>query len=190
MSATRMLVLGLAFWAGKAHGYQIRAELQSWRADSWARIKPGSLYHALRKAVADGLLVDAPEQGDGGPDRTVYSITPAGREELTRLVRSGLSTPGDPWMLNAAIAMLPTLERADAITQVNTRIEALVVQHREMEQWCFGGPPIKPEHVTEQAQLWLAQLVADLEWARKLVVRLEAGAYAMRVGDAPPSIQS
>ncbi|SES10498.1 PadR family transcriptional regulator [Actinokineospora terrae] len=189
MSATRMLVLGVVFWAGKAHGYQIRAELQSWRADSWARIKPGSLYHALRRAVTDGLLVDAPEQGDGGPDRTSYSITEAGRAELTRLVRSGLSTPGDPWMLNAAIAMLPTLRREDAIARLKERVSALEVQRREMEDWSFGGPPIKPEHVMEQAQLWLAQLVADLEWARKLLAKLEDGAYEMTEDGTPPSIQ-
>ncbi|GAA2970253.1 PadR family transcriptional regulator [Actinokineospora diospyrosa] len=189
MSATRMLVLGVVFWAGKAHGYQIRAELQSWRADSWARIKPGSLYHALRKAVADELLVDTPEPGDGGPERTAYSITAAGRAELDRLVTAGLSVPGDPWMLNAAIAMLPTLSRADAVAHLSARIEALEVARSEMEGWRGGADPIKPEHVAEQAELWLAQLNADLVWSRGLVARLLDGAYSMSEHGEPPSIQ-
>ncbi|GLZ41738.1 PadR family transcriptional regulator [Actinokineospora sp. NBRC 105648] len=179
MSATRMLVLGVVHWAGKAHGYQIRAELLSWRADSWARIKPGSLYHALRKAVADGLLVDEVEQGDGGPDRTSFTITEAGREELTRLVKEGLAVPGDPFMLNAAISMLPALRRADAVAMLRQRIDGLTAQRGELRQWQDGPPGLKPEHVCEQAHLWLGQLDADLAWATDLVRRLGEGAYAL-----------
>ncbi|PPK70352.1 PadR family transcriptional regulator [Actinokineospora auranticolor] len=189
MSATRMLVLGVVFWAGKAHGYQLRAELLSWRADSWARVKPGSLYHALRKAVDDGMMVDSVEPGDGGPERTVYAVTPAGRVELERLVRAGLSVPGDPTMLNAAVAMLPVLRREVAVEMLRQRVARLRIQLAELESWRSGGAGVKPEHVNEQAGLWIGQTVADLEWAEGLIERIDGGAYTFAVGDEPPAIQ-
>ena len=52
MSATKLLVLGVVHLSGGAHGYQVRYELQSWGVESWAKIKPGSIYHALKKAAA------------------------------------------------------------------------------------------------------------------------------------------
>ena len=48
MSAVRMLVLGVLRNLGQAHGYQVRRELLTWRADAWAHVDPGSIYQALR----------------------------------------------------------------------------------------------------------------------------------------------
>jgi DNA-binding PadR family transcriptional regulator len=31
------------------HGYDVRRMLLSWRADQWASVNPGSIYHALRR---------------------------------------------------------------------------------------------------------------------------------------------
>lgn len=56
MSATRMLVLGVVELVGEAHGYVVRRELKSWAADKWANVQPGSIYHALKSLVKDGLL--------------------------------------------------------------------------------------------------------------------------------------
>src|SRR5918994_17644 len=66
VSATKLLVLGIVHLSGGAHGYQVRSELQSWGAESWAKIKPGSIYHALKKAAADGLLTEHAEPGNSG----------------------------------------------------------------------------------------------------------------------------
>jgi DNA-binding PadR family transcriptional regulator len=82
MSATKLLVLGIVHLSGGAHGYQVRSELQSWRAEIWAKIKPGSIYHALKKAAADGLLTEHAEPGNSGPERVLYRVTARGRDEI------------------------------------------------------------------------------------------------------------
>ncbi|WP_425570628.1 PadR family transcriptional regulator [Nonomuraea rosea] len=64
--------------------YQVRSELQSWRAEIWAKIKPGSIYHALKKAAADGLLTEHAEPGNSGPERVLYRATARGRDEISR----------------------------------------------------------------------------------------------------------
>jgi hypothetical protein len=40
VTATRLLVLGAVHGLGHAHGYQVRRELLSWRADAWAKVAP------------------------------------------------------------------------------------------------------------------------------------------------------
>ncbi|GAA4414839.1 PadR family transcriptional regulator [Actinokineospora soli] len=180
MSATRMLVLGIIRWAGAAHGYQVRSELHGWGAQEWARMNPGSIYHAIRKAAADGLLVEVPEDGrDAGPDRMRYAVTDAGVAELRELVRSGLRTTRDPYMLNAALAMLPMLERADAVAMLDARLVELDEAIALLESFGDRPPNESPEHVVEQVRLWLAQVRTDKEWTTGLRERLLNGAYRM-----------
>src|SRR5690606_8927413 len=107
MSATKLLVLGIVHLSGGAHGYQVRSELQSWRAEIWAKIKPGPASHALKRAAADGLLAERGEPGKSGPERTLYQAPGRGREEIVELVRDGLRRTHDLAMLNASVAMLP-----------------------------------------------------------------------------------
>src|SRR3954466_2142424 len=111
MSATKLLVLGIVHLSGGAHGYQVRSELQSWRAEIWAKIKPGSIYHALKKAAADGLLTEHAEPGNSGRGRVVYRETSRGGDEIVDLVRAALRRTHDPTMRDASIALLPKLLR-------------------------------------------------------------------------------
>ncbi|WP_206792515.1 PadR family transcriptional regulator [Amycolatopsis sp. MtRt-6] len=183
ISATKLLVLGIVHLSGGAHGYQVRSELQSWRAETWAKIKPGSIYHALKKAAADGLLTEHAEPGNSGPERVLYRATPRGREEIVELVRDGLRRTQDPDMLNASIAMLPMLTRSDAIAHVSERVARLeaelVVQAEGWEDPHRDIPEHIPEHVREQAELWAGHARTELEWAKSLSKRLSEGAYTM-----------
>lgn len=188
MSATKLLVLGIVHLSGGAHGYQVRSELQSWRAEIWAKIKPGSVYHALKKAAADGLLTERVEPGKSGPERTLYQATDRGREEIVELVRDGLRRTHDPTMLNASIAMLPMLTRADAIVHVNERVARLEAELVEQTKWRENPNPDIPEHVRDQAELWAGHTRTELEWAKSLSKRLSDGAYIM--ADDPDSWRS
>ena len=96
MSATKLLVLGIVHLSGGAHGYQVRSELQNWRAEIWAKIKPGSIYHALKKAAADGLLTEHAEPGNSGPERVLYRVTARGRDEIVELVATVCGAPMTP----------------------------------------------------------------------------------------------
>lgn len=56
MSAIRLLVLGAVRQHGRAHGYQVRNDLEYWGAHEWSNAKPGSIYHALKQMAKQGLL--------------------------------------------------------------------------------------------------------------------------------------
>ena len=180
MSATKMLVLGVVHYAGEVHGYQVRQELASWHAETWANVKPGSIYHALKKAARDGLVDEVgPEPGNSGPDRVRYRMTDAGRRELVSLVRAALRNPDDDLTLNAAIALMPTLPRAEAIAAIDERIVALEKSLKGLRDWIEHPQDGLPEHVLEQAELWTTQVSGQLGWARGLRERLREGAYTM-----------
>src|SRR5690606_9911036 len=109
------------------HGYDVRRELLRWNADKWANLKPGSIYHGLRKLAEEGLLREvATERVGARPERTTYEITPAGEEEFDRLLREfwwGHQQPYDPFL--AAFSFLPALPRAEAAAALRNRANLL-----------------------------------------------------------------
>ncbi|MEU8609447.1 hypothetical protein AB0C29_15745 [Actinoplanes sp. NPDC048791] len=54
---------------------------------------------------------------------------------MVELVRDGLRRTHDPDMLNASIAMLPMLTRADAIAHVNERVARLEAELVVQAKW-------------------------------------------------------
>ncbi|MFE4538484.1 PadR family transcriptional regulator [Streptomyces scopuliridis] len=94
MSATRLLVLGVVRTHGTAHGYLITSELESMWAQEWAKLKSGSIYHALRQLAKDGLM--RATQIEEWPGRVDYEITEQGDAEFLRLLREALKRPRSP----------------------------------------------------------------------------------------------
>ncbi len=178
MSAVRMLVLGVIRMAGPTHGYHVRRELLSWRADKWANVAPGSIYHALKKLTKDGLLAEA-DPADK-PERTTYSITPAGENELFGLITEAIITPSsDPEPLNAAIAFLPLLPRATAVKLFEQRATQLEASVAAAKYWLDTGTEFgKPAHVAEIPRLWGIHVAASLDWSRDLARRIASGEYS------------
>ena len=68
------------------YGHQIRRAAQLDRTELWTDIKQGSLYSALHRMAAEGAIEVVRTEHEGSmPARTVYAITPAGRQELVAL---------------------------------------------------------------------------------------------------------
>jgi DNA-binding PadR family transcriptional regulator len=109
VSVTRLLVLGVVRILQPAHGYAVRRELLSWRADDWAHLNPGSVYNALPSMAKGGFLAEQadPVQGGSGPaTRATYTLTPEGESEFLSLVREALwrRHPMEPAWLAAGIS--------------------------------------------------------------------------------------
>lgn len=69
--------------AGPAHGYDLKREHDA-RFPGAKELAYGQVYAALQRLERDGLVdVTGTVQG-GGPERTVYAVTPEGRVELER----------------------------------------------------------------------------------------------------------
>lgn len=83
MNSTRLFVLGALARGGPMHGHEIRRRAQIDRMDLWADVKQGSLYGALHRMTAEGIIEEVRTEQEGNlPSRTVYAITSAGLAEL------------------------------------------------------------------------------------------------------------
>jgi DNA-binding PadR family transcriptional regulator len=81
---------------GEGHGYAIMREVSA-RTGGRTRLGPGTLYGAVKRLLADGLIAEAGERADSILDRErrrYYRLTPLGRrvaaaeaERLAELVR-------------------------------------------------------------------------------------------------------
>lgn len=181
MSAIRLLVLGAVRQHGRAHGYQVRNDLEYWGAHEWSNAKPGSIYHALKQMAKQGLLRAheiAPSTA-GGPPRTEYEITGAGTEEYFRLLREALTSYDQRMdVKSAAIGFIVDLPRSEAVALLEERIRRIeqwrstVIEHYVPEE----GPG-QYGHIGEIMNLWLHTADGEAAWTRGLIGRIEAGAY-------------
>jgi DNA-binding PadR family transcriptional regulator len=86
-----MLHTLVALADGDKHGYAVIKEIAR-RTDGSVRLSAGTLYALIRRAEADGLIVETDERPDISLDderRRYYRLTPLGRRvaaaEITRL---------------------------------------------------------------------------------------------------------
>jgi DNA-binding PadR family transcriptional regulator len=70
MSSVRLYILGALDRVGPMHGHQIRREAQTNRAELWTDVKVGSLYSALGRMAAEGIIEAVRTEKAGNlPDR-------------------------------------------------------------------------------------------------------------------------
>ena len=186
-----MMILGLVQWMQPVHGYDVRRELLSWNADKWAKIQPGSIYHALRKLSEEGLLREvAKEQVGARPARTTYEITETGAQEFMGLLRGSwwsIEGQADPFM--AAFSFLPALSRKEAAAGLRNRavqLRAGIEQLRSARD--SGWAESKPTYVSWMWELVMDRSEAEILWCERTAKRVEAEEPYMPGNPyAPPS---
>lgn len=191
MSAIRLLVLGAVRMHGRAHGYQVRNDLEYWGAHEWSNAKPGSIYHALKQMAKQGLLLaheTAPSTA-GGPPRTEYEVTEEGLAEYRTLLRDAIrSYDQNLDVLSAAIGFIVDLPREEAVALLKERVEGMREWRDSVTE--YYTPEEGPEslgHIGEIMNLWVHSADTGAEWTRGLIERIEGGAYTF-AGEGDPFV--
>jgi DNA-binding PadR family transcriptional regulator len=74
---------------GESYGYELKSAFERRAGPQWGELNIGHLYQVLDRLKRDGLVeVVRAEPQPRRPDRLIYAITPAGREELERWLGS------------------------------------------------------------------------------------------------------
>lgn len=184
--STRLLVLGVVRIFEPAHGYLLLQELNSWKVDQWANVKPGSVYSALNTLSKDGLLeVVEPPEDAGSAAKTSYRTTPAGVAEFERLVKHAITDTHSSSIATtmSSIGFLPFFERAEILILLKERRERLAEQVAQcteaIEDFGVSGPEAPP-HVVEHFHFLRANVRGNLKWTDGIIARLERGDYSFR----------
>jgi DNA-binding PadR family transcriptional regulator len=78
---------------GESYGYELKRAFDRSVGPHWGALNVGHLYQVLDRLKRDGLVeILRAEPQPRRPERLIYAITPAGREELSRW----LQTPSAP----------------------------------------------------------------------------------------------
>ncbi|MET9096654.1 PadR family transcriptional regulator [Streptomyces cyaneofuscatus] len=172
MSATRLLVLGAVRRHGIAHGYLVNRELDAIGAQNWAKLKSGSIYHALRQLTKDGLMHAT--QIDEWPGRVDYQVTEEGEREFDRLLRDALRRPGPRAdLLAAALSLLSEIPRGEAAELLEERLSI-----QEAERAGLADQMAAVEDSDRLAELYgmlMQSADSGLAWTRGLLERLASG---------------
>jgi hypothetical protein len=124
----------------------------------------------------------------------VYRVTPEGDKDFSAMLRESwwtVTPPLDPLM--PAVAFMPWMSRQELCAALRARVSQIesLLESSRYHAAHIGGDPTQggtPEHVVELNRLFDARMAAEVEWARALISRLEAGAYEVlqpNPGDAP-----
>ncbi|MEV4425389.1 PadR family transcriptional regulator [Streptomyces sp. R-07] len=191
MSAIRLLVLGAVKQHGRAHGYQVRNDLEYWGAHEWSHAKPGSIYHALKQMAKQGLLHahEVAPSAVGGPPRVEYELTERGTEEYFVLLREALTTYDQKMdVLSAAIGFMVDLPREEAAELLRRRVRALDEWRTSVTGYYTPeGGPEQLGHIGEIMHMWVHSADAGKEWTLGLIERIEGGAYVF-AGEGDPFV--
>ena len=159
------------------HPYEMASVLRSRGKDQDMPIKWGSLYTVVGNLEKHGLIeVVGNERSGGRPERTVYRITDAGREELSDWVRELIGTPErEQPRFEAGLSVLGVLSPAEAIALLRTRREALQSQVDGQRAALAGTAEDVPRIFLVEDEYDLAIRTAELTWLDGLLAELAGG---------------
>lgn len=137
---------------------------------------PRSLYHAVSKLEQAGLIEPVGTQRQAGrPERTVYALTGAGREEVRRRVEVLLATPtADADTTYAALSFIAVLERDQAIAALRARAEALATAIDRLAADLDRVTEVQPLLLVE-SEYDLTRMRAEHDWMSGLADRIASG---------------
>lgn len=150
---------------GPRYGYQLKTEFESVTGGVW-KLNVGQVYTTLDRLERDGLVVIEMIDDDDQKAQKLYSLTPAGREELGawwQAVPAEEPPPRDELMLKVLMAIESGRDRAlEVITRQRTALFSLLQLHRRNPASVVDNPEGLADRLVVDALIVRAE--ADLRW--------------------------
>lgn len=136
-----------------------------------------TLYKTIERLHRDGLVQPrGTSRAAGRPERTVYEITPAGRETVLGWEREMLSAPRAEFPeFPAAVSHLTLLEADDVRRQLELRRDQLERELAEQRESLARSPEGLPRVFLLEEEYLTAVLTAELGWVRSVIEDLTTG---------------
>src|SRR5690606_29102884 len=159
--------------------------LRARRDERLVKVTNGTLYHSVARLLEQGLIAEVGTDRQGNrPERTTYTLTPAGEDAVGDWVRRELPRTDRPAQFRVAIAEAHNLDRSEVIDLLRIRRVALEEQlllHRT------GLGEARERQVPEQFLLEVDRhqvlLEAELRWLDSLLDRFDDDAIPWGHGE-------
>jgi DNA-binding PadR family transcriptional regulator len=178
LTAAALLVLGLLH-ERDMHPYQAYQTLKQRRDDRLASVTPGSVYRAMDRLAADGLVEVVGTDRDGNrPERTTYRLADEGRAAFAArtallLGESRREHPCFPLALSQAHA----IDRDTAVGALRARrgalADELAAHVRRYDEVRGHG---LPRRLVLDVEYDTRRIESELAWLDALIADVEAGA--------------
>jgi len=161
------------------HRYQIASLIRARGKDQDMDVKWGSLYTVVQNLAKHGFLEVAGTDRQGArPERTVYRITEAGRQELLDWTRELLSTPEPEHPKFAAgLSVQMILPPDEVIALLRTRLGALEQSLAARRAVLDESREEVPRLFLIESEFGLAMLEAEAAWVSALLDELTSGTF-------------
>ncbi|VVE41394.1 PadR family transcriptional regulator [Pandoraea anhela] len=155
-------------------GYELTKWLQMAGQHCWS-VDHSSVYPALREMERDGLIESERLPGTRGPERSIYSLTVAGREKLTAWVASASPRPAIKDEQILRVLCFDLLPRETALTQIRAvradhqaQLDAFLARQAVLTEQQLGPLLVTRRGVlAEQAYIAWCDEVAEMIARRK-----------------------
>jgi DNA-binding PadR family transcriptional regulator len=161
------------------HPYEMVTLMRERGKHETVRLRYSSLYSVVSALEREGLIVPRETVREGKrPERTIYGITEAGREEFLTWLRELLREPVKEYTQFAAgLSYLPGLPPEEVMALLEERVGRLEAETGEMrsrlddarEQYNL------PRLFVVESEHELMLREAELEWVRGIVKQMKAG---------------
>jgi DNA-binding PadR family transcriptional regulator len=182
------------------HPYEVASTLRHREKHESIRLNYGSLYSVVESLARRGLIEPKETEREGRlPERTVYGLTEAGREEYLDWLSEILSTPAKEYpTFEAALSFMPALPPEEALKLLQARALRLEVK---LAGWHGAREVVEkrglPRLLWVESEFEAALAEAELNYVRKLCSDIQSGAldgleFWRRIhdgsGEGPPDL--
>lgn len=160
------------------HRYEMASVMRARGKDRDMDIKWGSLYTVVQNLERSGYLetIGVTRQG-ARPERTVYQITEAGRDELIAWTRELIAEPeAEHTRFVAGLSVLAVLSPQDVVELLRRRLERLTQAVDSLTALLETASDV-PRLFLIEDEYRIAMTRAEADWVRSLLDELTAGTF-------------
>lgn len=159
------------------HPYEMQRLIRHRHKDDVLPLKPSSLYHAIDQLEARGFIEASETIREGKrPERTVYRVTDAGREEATTWLRALLAEPQpESSQFVAAVSQVGALQPHQAAAALRERVIYLRGRLASLKAERAVVEPLLLRVVLLEGEYTISMLRAELGWVESIVTEIECG---------------
>jgi DNA-binding PadR family transcriptional regulator len=163
------------------HPYDIAYTMQARHLDAHIKLSLGSLYHAVEQLERQGMVRPTETTREGRrPERTVYAVTPEGRDCFLRHLRQLIAEPAPEYSrLEAGLSFLYELGAEEAAQLLRRRAASL------REQADLVDYSLERHHergltrlVLIEVELAQAERRFQADWVEGIAREIESGTLA------------